>query len=81
MKPIRKIVAITGKYTDAGGMQKNRYTRVGTLFKGDDNAISIKLDAVPAGEWSGWLNCYPMDEQRQQSRQAEPQDEFGDVPF
>ncbi len=68
MTPIRKVVAVTGTYVK-DGQEKKRYTNVGTLFKdSDDGRIAIKLDSIPVGpEFSGWLNCYELDD-----RQATP---------
>ena len=33
------IVAITGTYTDRGGNEKKRYTRIGVMFQGDDGGF------------------------------------------
>jgi hypothetical protein len=66
MKQFKKVVAIVGKYTDANGQEKNRYVTAGRAFIRDDNSMSIKLDAIPIGpEFSGWLNLYDLDEDRQ----------------
>lgn len=88
MKAIKKITAVTGKYMK-DGQEKNRYTRVGTLFQRDDGSLSIKIDVMPVGEFAGWLNCYDLDENRQQQYQQGAQqarqaagDEFSqDIPF
>ena len=66
MKQFKKVVATVGKYTDANGNEKNRYITVGRAFIRDDKSVSIKLDSVPLGpEFSGWLNLYDLDEDRQ----------------
>lgn len=41
---------------------KKRYTNVGILLVKDDGGMSIKLNAVPCGDWDGWLSCYPYKE-------------------
>ena len=66
MKQFKKVVASTGKYTDANGNEKNRYFTVGRAFLRDDKSVTIKIDAMPVGgEWNGWLNLYDLDEDRQ----------------
>ena len=66
MKQFKKVVATVGKYTDANGQEKNRYVTVGKAFIRDDKSVSIKVDAMPVGpEFSGWLNLYDLDEDRQ----------------
>ena len=66
MRQFKKVVATVGKYTDANGNEKNRYITVGRAFIRDDKSVSIKLDSVPLGpEFSGWLNLYDLDEDRQ----------------
>ena len=57
MKQFKKIVAANGKYTDSAGQEKTRYVTVGKAFMRDDNSVTLKIDAMPAGgEWNGWLN-------------------------
>lgn len=76
-KAFKKAVATMGKYTNAQGEEKKRYTNVGTLFQQDDGRLSLKLDAVPVGEgWSGWISFYDL-EPKKDARQ----DEGGEVPF
>lgn len=66
MKQWKKVVATVGKYTDANGNEKNRYVTVGRAFLRDDKSVSIKVDSMPVGpEFSGWLNLYDLDEERQ----------------
>lgn len=66
MKQFKKVVATVGKYTDANGQEKNRYVTVGRAFIRDDKSVSIKVDSMPVGpEFSGWLNLYDLDEDRQ----------------
>ena len=73
MKQFKKVVATVGKYTDANGQEKNRYVTVGKAFIRDDKSVSIKVDAMPVGpEFSGWLNLYDLDEDRQQQSAPKP---------
>jgi len=91
MKPIKKLVAITGKYTDRNGQEKNSYMTCGKLLQRDDGSLCVKLDALPLGDFNGWINCYDLDENRQQNNQqgmaqarqaAEPENfESQDIPF
>ena len=89
MKKIKKLVGITGTY-QKDGQTKNSYMTVGGLFQRDDGSFCVKLDALPLGEFNGWLNAYDLEEDRQQNNQqgiaqarqaagAEIQDD--DVPF
>lgn len=85
MKQWKKVVATVGKYTDANGNEKNRYVTVGRAFLRDDKSVSIKVDSMPVGpEFSGWLNLYDLDEDRQQAPAAAPKPAFSekeDLPF
>ena len=85
MKQFKKVVATVGKYTDANGQEKNRYVTVGKAFIRDDKSVSIKVDAMPVGpEFSGWLNLYDLDEDRQVavvSAPKPPVDAGADLPF
>lgn len=61
MKPFKRAVAITGTYHKAGETKK-RYTNIGTLFQGDDGSLSLKIDAIPAGNtWDGWVSFYDFE--------------------
>ena len=82
MKPIKKAVATVGKYTDNQGNEKNRYVTVGKVFERTDGSRCHKIDSLPVGnEWSGWINEYPMDENRQQAPAHAPVATDSDVPF
>lgn len=73
MKQFKKVVASNGKYTDSQGQEKNRYITVGRAFLRDDKSVCIKLDSMPVGpEFSGWLNLYDLDEDRQQQSAPKP---------
>ncbi len=86
------VVAITGKYQDRDGNEKNRYTNIGVILE-TKNGLSLKLEAVPVG-WDGWAGLYepkerdgnaPAPQQRQQTRREPPRDDFGNdsdpIPF
>ena len=89
LTPIKKLVAVIGKYTDRSGQEKNRYLRVGTVFEREDGSRCQKMEAQPVGgEWTGWINEYPLDEDRQQAPQtASPRQAEGggfnddEIPF
>ena len=68
MKPFKRLVATTGKYTDATGQEKNRYVTICKAFQRSDGTVCLKIDSLPAGnEWNGWINLYDLDEERQNS--------------
>lgn len=47
-----EVTAITGKYTDREGKEKNRYTKLGVVLQ-TRNGLMLKVEAVPIG-WDGW---------------------------
>ena len=80
------LIAVVGEYTNAAGENKKRFVKVGTLFdKG--NGMSIKIDAIPAAGWDGWLSAKSQMEQRTDQRQGQRQQYRGlpkdedDTPF
>lgn len=92
MKPHKRAVAVTGKYTDRQGNEKKRYTNVGTLFQYDDGGFTLKLDSVPVGEgWNGFISFYDIEERdgaQGGARQttAKPREDFSadlddEIPF
>jgi hypothetical protein len=54
-KLLKEISVITGKYTNAQGQEKNRYTRVGSIIE-TKNGEMLKIDVMPLmdGGWNGW---------------------------
>ena len=64
MKRIKKVVAVTGKYTDKNGQEKNQYVTCGAMFKREDGSVCMKLDSLPLGDFNGWLNFYDLEEDR-----------------
>lgn len=96
MKKTHNVVAVTGKYTDATGQEKNRYVIVGAAFTREDGSMAIKMETVPVGTgWNGWLNLYLPKPKEQAAPQQQavpsqtpapaqaPQGEFqdDDIPF
>ena len=78
------VVAITGKYTDKNGHEKNEYTNIGVVIQ-TKHGLSLKLKSVPVG-WDGWAGLYEpkKDDQRQQQRQQQTHADTGfdsDIPF
>lgn len=75
------VVAVTGKYTDASGTEKKRYTNIGVVFE-SDKGMSIKLESIPVG-WDGWANFYEPKgrEDRPAATQPEKPAAAGDDPF
>ena len=91
MKAIKKLVAVTGKYTDQQtGQEKNRYVNIGRMFKDDtDGHIALKFESLPVGgEWNGWVSVYDLDSKGAvqaaapvQTRGAPTTDFDDDIPF
>ena len=84
-KMTHNVTATIGEYTDREGNTKKRYMKCGAAFTGDDGRMSIKLDAVPCGEWSGWFNLYPKEEERAavstEPARAQAPDRGDEIPF
>lgn len=69
-----EVTAITGKYTDNSGQEKNRYQTIGAVIEGK-NGLMLKLEAVPIG-WDGWAylnDPKPRDGQQAPQQQRQPQ--------
>jgi hypothetical protein len=82
-----EVSAITGKYTDKEGKEKNRYVKMGVVLE-TKTGLMLKLEAIPVG-FDGWafLN-EPRDQaatggDRPASRSAPKQESFpdDDIPF
>ena len=67
MKRFKRAVAVTGEYTNSQGETKKQYQTVGTLMQYDDGGTALKLDALPLGDWNGWISFYDFDEDRKQN--------------
>lgn len=70
-KAIRKLVTVTGKYINKQGEEKNTYHTMGKMLKRDDNSVYLKIDSIPVN-FSGWINVYELDEERQQAPAPAP---------
>lgn len=83
MKPYKRAVATTGTY-QSGGVEKKRYTNVGTLFQYDDGGFALKLDSVPVGDgWNGFISFYDIEERGEAKKpdKRETYDMSDDIPF
>ena len=87
----KRAVAITGEYQNAQGETKKQYQTVGTLMRYEDGGFALKMDALPLGDWNGWLSFYDFDEDRKQNydkgtadareAMAPPDDFDSEIPF
>jgi len=82
MKKIKNLVVITGTYTNRDGQEKKRYQTIGSLFEDGEN-LKIKLDTIPLvdGGWTGWANCYELEDRAQKPRKSGFDDLPDDLPF
>lgn len=82
MKKIKNLVVITGTYTNRDGQEKKRYQTIGSLFEDGEN-LKIKLDTIPLvdGGWTGWANCYELEDRAQKPRKSDFDDLPDDLPF
>lgn len=46
------VVAVTGKYTDANGNEKNRYVNMGRVITTKSGGFMLILDSIPVA-WQG----------------------------
>ena len=85
MAKIKDVVARGGEYQDRQGNTKVRWINVGSMFKNNEGKVSIKIDAMPVGEWDGWLNLFDPKPRNQTAEKPSkpPQDDgFDDeIPF
>jgi hypothetical protein len=73
------VVFVSGTKPDG----KPRWKNIGVVFK-SDKGLSIKLDAVPAGEWDGWLKIFKSEPVERPPASPPPQADPGfsdDIPF
>ena len=59
-KLLKEISVVSGKYKNAQGQEKNRYTRIGSIID-TKNGEMLKIDVMPIveGGWSGWAYINP----------------------
>jgi hypothetical protein len=63
-----EVMAKTGTYRDSDGNEKNRWLKCGVVLR-SDKGLSLKLEAVPVGEFNGFFSLFepkPRDGQRSQ---------------
>lgn len=72
-----EVTAITGKYTNKDGQEKNRYTKVGVIME-TRNGLMVKMEAVPIG-WDGW--AYLNDPKPREVAPLTTDSPDADVPF
>lgn len=89
MKIVKRL-AVVRNYTKANGEEGSNWTDMGVMFKKDNGKFSIKIDAIPAGDWDGWVQLLdPRDEsEERQARMApapqtasQPEVLDDDIPF
>jgi len=75
-----EVVAITGKYRNAQGEEKSRYTKLGVVMENDRGSLSIKLEAIPVG-WDGY--AYLNDPKPRENAPTRPPraSSDSDIPF
>jgi len=62
MKRTHRLVVANGEYT-VEGETKTRWLTIGAMLQGDGKT-KIKLDTMPLGEWDGWVQIFPIEEQQ-----------------
>jgi hypothetical protein len=64
MKKFKNIVVVTGTYRTREGQEKKRYQTIGSVILDDNDNLKIKIDSIPIvdGGWTGWANCYELEE-------------------
>ena len=81
MQKFKNIVVVTGTYTNKTGEEKKRYQTIGTVFLDKDDNLKLKIDTIPLveGGWSGWANCYDIEEKQEKKPRFD--DNPSDIPF
>ena len=73
------VVATTGTYTDAKGVEKRRYMTCGVVFE-NEKGLLLKLEALPVGT-NGWFYLFEPDKQGRSRRPGEDDDKtFDEAP-
>ena len=60
MKRTHNLKVPGGTY-EQDGQEKTRWLTIGGLLKEGDK-IKIKLDTIPVGEFDGWVQCFPVED-------------------
>lgn len=67
LKPYADLKYKARTYVDKDGKEKGVWVQVGTLFSSPHGSnMTIKLDAMPVGEWNGWLSVFKREVHTQQ---------------
>lgn len=82
MKYYGDLVFSTGEY-EKDGEKRKRWSKAGAVFQGDDGRLSIKFEAMPVGDWSGWMNIFEKrDEAKTESKPIDDEPiNLSDIPF
>jgi hypothetical protein len=84
MKKFKNIVVITGTYKTREGQEKKRYQTIGSVFLDDNDNLKVKIDSIPIvdGGWTGWANCYELEERETpKAPKSGFEDMRDDIPF
>jgi hypothetical protein len=83
MKKVYDAVVTVGEYEDRQtGKTKKQYRTVGAVLQGDDGRLSLKLELIPAVNFSGWIHFYEPREREQKAQQPGTDEGFRDeIPF
>lgn len=67
LKPYADLKYKARTYTDKDGKEKGVWIQIGTLFSSPHGSnMTIKLDTVPVGEWSGWVSLFKREDADQE---------------
>lgn len=89
MKLVKRCVAACS-YKNKAGEEKTKWVEVGSLWRKEDGALSLRIDAVPTSNWDGWcLLQDPFENEiaQEEAEQAEASDSGkqelpeDDIPF
>lgn len=59
------LVFSTGEYKDREGKEKKSWAKAGAVFQDSESCkLSVKFEAMPVGEWSGWMKIFVKDGER-----------------
>ena len=62
MKVIKKLMVASGEYTDKQtGETKTNWLKIGVLQSDGNDKFKVKLDSIPVGNFSGWIECFDIE--------------------
>ncbi len=74
------VVAVTGKYTNKDGQEKNSYMTIGSVLE-TKNGPMLKIESVPVG-WNGWAYLNEPDKDtKAPAKRGSVADMDSDIPF